>query len=125
MTAEEFGWALIVVQRNSLVDAEITAIEELIATGNLARIRDLDLRSRIARTHLTVESLGRFIELVAARTAAFLPILHRRFQPSTPGHDSIAFSTTSTPSPLIASSSTPVSTRSTCCPPTNGDSSRP
>ncbi len=85
MTAEEFGWALMVVQRNSLVDAEITAIEELIATGNLARISDLDLRNRIARTHLSVESLGRFIELLTARTAALLPILHARFQPTIAG----------------------------------------
>lgn len=85
MTAEEFGWALILVQRNSLVDSEITTIEELIATGNLAKISDADLRNRIAESYLTTESLGRYIELVAARTATLLPILHTRFQPSIDG----------------------------------------
>jgi hypothetical protein len=85
MSPEDFGWALVVVQNNSLVDAEITAIEELIAAGNLARISDLELSNRIARTHLTVESLGRFIELLADRTAALLPILHARFQPTIEG----------------------------------------
>lgn len=82
MSEEEFGSALMVVQRNNLVDFEITTIEELIATGKLAIIRDPDLRNRIAETSLTTESLGRFIELLAARTATLLPILHTRFQPS-------------------------------------------
>lgn len=81
MTEQEFGIALMLVQRNSLVDAQITAIEELIATGNLVKISDLELRNEIARTQLSTESLGRFIELVAARTATLLPILHTRYQP--------------------------------------------
>lgn len=93
MTTEQFGWALMLVQRNVLVDSEITTIEELIATGNLARIRDPVLRNRIAESYLATESLGRFIELIAARTAALLPILHTRFQPSIAGstHDKVVF----------------------------------
>jgi len=82
MTPDEFGTALMLIQRNSLVDADIPVIEELIATGSLARISNLDLRNQIARARLSTESLGRYIELVSARTASLLPILHTRFQPT-------------------------------------------
>lgn len=87
MTPAEFGQALMLVQRNSLIDANIPVIEELIATGKLAGITDLELRNRIARVRLATESLGRYVELVSARTAALLPILHTRFQPTVENTD--------------------------------------
>ncbi|MDX1625279.1 MAG: hypothetical protein R3323_02090 [Wenzhouxiangellaceae bacterium] len=81
LAAQEFGYALMVVQRNETIDSGITTIEELISTGNLARIRDPGLRARIAGSYLSNESLRRYIEMIAERMAGVLPVLHTRYQP--------------------------------------------